>query len=100
MFKRLDQYLSIQGSCEILANDLMQYHGVPAVRIHGDMAQYERSAALEAGSGERLKLVLVCVCLHHEGHEKAFAYVCIKDSLYGPMRWERPPKRNQKDSRR
>ena len=41
----------VWGSCEILANDLMQYHGVPAVRIHGDMAQYERSAALEVQMG-------------------------------------------------
>ena len=40
--------LASPGSCEILANDLMQYHGVPAVRIHGDMAQYERTGALEA----------------------------------------------------
>ena len=29
----------------------MQYHGVPAVRIHGDMAQYERTGALEALCG-------------------------------------------------
>ena len=40
--------VGLLGSCEILANDLMQYHGVPAVRIHGDMAQYERTGALEA----------------------------------------------------
>ena len=42
-------FCEMKRSCEILANDLMQYHGVPAVRIHGDMAQYERTAALEAG---------------------------------------------------
>lgn len=41
-------FCEMKRSCEILANDLMQYHGVPAVRIHGDMAQYERTAALEA----------------------------------------------------
>ncbi|CAE6928594.1 RH14 [Symbiodinium sp. CCMP2456] len=41
-------FCEMKRSCEILANDLMQYHGVPAVRIHGDMAQYERTGALEA----------------------------------------------------
>merc|ERR1712151_75494 len=40
-------FCEMKRSAEILANDLQGYHGVPAVRIHGDMAQYERTNALE-----------------------------------------------------
>jgi len=41
-------FCEMKRSCEMLANALMQQYGVPAVRIHGDLAQWERSAALEA----------------------------------------------------
>lgn len=41
-------FCEMKKSAEVLACELMQYYGVPAVRIHGDLAQYERTAALEA----------------------------------------------------
>mmetsp|Transcript_77443 Transcript_77443/g.160940 ORF Transcript_77443/g.160940 Transcript_77443/m.160940 type:complete len:298 (+) Transcript_77443:1-894(+) len=41
-------FCEMKRSAEVLANELMNYHGLPAVRIHGDMAQYERTGALEA----------------------------------------------------
>mmetsp|Transcript_76557 Transcript_76557/g.155393 ORF Transcript_76557/g.155393 Transcript_76557/m.155393 type:complete len:271 (-) Transcript_76557:157-969(-) len=41
-------FCEMKRSAEDLATSLMQYYGVPAVRIHGDMAQYERTAALES----------------------------------------------------
>eukprot|EP00416_Gambierdiscus_australes_P025449 CAMPEP_0171063640 /NCGR_PEP_ID=MMETSP0766_2-20121228/5793_1 /TAXON_ID=439317 /ORGANISM="Gambierdiscus australes, Strain CAWD 149" /LENGTH=557 /DNA_ID=CAMNT_0011519577 /DNA_START=78 /DNA_END=1748 /DNA_ORIENTATION=+ len=41
-------FCEMKRSAEVLANDLINYYGVPAVRIHGDMAQYERTRALDA----------------------------------------------------
>eukprot|EP00931_Biecheleriopsis_adriatica_P088859 TRINITY_DN63093_c0_g1_i1.p1 TRINITY_DN63093_c0_g1~~TRINITY_DN63093_c0_g1_i1.p1 ORF type:complete len:610 (-),score=120.50 TRINITY_DN63093_c0_g1_i1:76-1905(-) len=56
-------FCEMKRSCEILANDLIHYHGVPACRLHGDMAQYERTSALEAfKNGRRPILCATDVC--------------------------------------
>mmetsp|Transcript_111839 Transcript_111839/g.316345 ORF Transcript_111839/g.316345 Transcript_111839/m.316345 type:complete len:582 (+) Transcript_111839:76-1821(+) len=41
-------FCEMKRSAEELASQLSSYHGLPAVRIHGDMAQYERTSALDS----------------------------------------------------
>jgi len=51
-------FCEMKRSAEVLANELMSYHGIPAVRIHGDMAQYERTGALEAFKSGRSPIMV------------------------------------------
>ncbi|CAE8611058.1 unnamed protein product, partial [Polarella glacialis] len=51
-------FCEMKRSCEDLATSLMQTYGVPVVRIHGDMAQYERTGALEAFKNGRSPIMV------------------------------------------
>ena len=57
----------------------MQYHGVPAVRIHGDMAQYERTGALEAMASERMDLSVLC---KYPYRDKCSGTICVNVHVY------------------
>eukprot|EP00933_Yihiella_yeosuensis_P010261 TRINITY_DN11661_c1_g2_i1.p1 TRINITY_DN11661_c1_g2~~TRINITY_DN11661_c1_g2_i1.p1 ORF type:complete len:405 (+),score=78.03 TRINITY_DN11661_c1_g2_i1:77-1216(+) len=51
-------FCEMKKSAEVLAQELMRYHRVPAVRIHGDMAQADRTRALEAFKNGRSPILV------------------------------------------
>jgi len=51
-------FCEMKRNCEMLATELTGYYGVRAVRIHGDMAQYERTAALDAFKNGRSPIMV------------------------------------------
>mmetsp|Transcript_54593 Transcript_54593/g.157928 ORF Transcript_54593/g.157928 Transcript_54593/m.157928 type:complete len:487 (-) Transcript_54593:51-1511(-) len=51
-------FCEMKRSAEELVNELTGYHGLQAVRIHGDLAQYERTSALDAFKSGRSPIMV------------------------------------------
>lgn len=51
-------FCEMKRNCEMLATELTGTYGVSTVRIHGDLAQYERTAALDAFKNGRSPIMV------------------------------------------